>query len=158
MENVKGKVTDAAGLQWCWYALEQMEPLLLYDLMAFREAIFVVEQSCIYQELDGLDKIALHLLALQDQSVVACLRVLPPYGQETRVRIGRVAVSAEWRKRGLAGLMMRRSIVKAKSEYASSGIFLNAQSYLKAFYESQGFQVCGNEFLEDGIPHLPMEM
>ena len=158
MEYAKGKVTDSSGLKWCWYALEQMEPVLLYDLLAFREAIFVVEQKCIYQELDGLDKTAKHLLGRLDKEVAACLRLLPPTASETRVRIGRVAVSPRQRNRGLAGLMMRKAIDYARSEYPACGIFLDAQTYLQGFYKSLGFQVCGKEFLEDGIPHIPMEL
>ncbi len=146
------------GLQWYWFSLEQMEPVLLYDMLAFREAIFVVEQSCIYQELDGLDKFAQHLLAIQNKAVVACLRVLPPLGQETRVRIGRVAVSPHLRKQGMASVMMQKAIDRVRADYPSCGVFLNAQTYLQTFYESLGFQLCGFEFLEDGIPHVPMQM
>ena len=133
-----------------------MEPFLLYDMLALREAIFVVEQSCLYQELDGLDKQALHLLVLKGKQVIACVRVLPPTGQEVRVRIGRVAVSPQWRKRGLATVMMEKAIAKARLVYPSTGVFLDAQTYLKGFYQSLGFQSCGPEFLEDGIPHIPM--
>jgi ElaA protein len=158
MENGKRKVKDSAKLHWHWNALEQMGPGLLYDLLAFRESIFVVEQNCAYLELDGLDKTALHLLMLEDQKVVACLRLLPPDEREIRVRIGRVAVSAEWRMCGLAAVMMQRAMDKVISDYPGSGIFLHAQSYLQAFYLSLGFQVCGPEFLEDGIPHIPMEL
>ena len=133
-----------------------MEPVLLYDMLALREAIFVVEQSCLYQELDGQDKRALHLLVLKGKQVIACLRVLPPTGQEARVRIGRVAVSSQWRKQGLATAMMEKAIAKVRLVYPSTGVFLDAQTYLKDFYESLGFQLCGSEFLEDGIPHIPM--
>ena len=81
MKNVKQNVPAYPDLHWCWYGLGDMKPVLLYDLLALREAIFVVEQSCIYQELDGLDKIAKHLLVTQKEAVVACLRVLPPTGK-----------------------------------------------------------------------------
>jgi ElaA protein len=158
MENGKRKVKDSTKLRWHWNTLEQMDPGPLYDLLAFRESIFVVEQNCAYLELDGLDKTALHLQVLEDQKVVACLRLLPPDEGETRVRIGRVAVSIEWRMCGLAAVMMQRAIDKVRSDYPDSGIFLHAQSYLQAFYQSLGFQVCGLEFLEDGIPHIPMEL
>jgi len=145
-------------MQWCWYSLKDMEPVLLYDMLALREAIFVVEQACIYQELDGLDKIAQHLLLTQNESLIACLRVLPPGRQEARVRIGRVAVSAHWRKQGIARTMMQKAIARIRLDYSSSGIYLDAQTYLQGFYESLGFQTCGQEFLEDGIPHVPMQI
>jgi len=158
MKSVKQKVPGYPDLHWCWYALENMKPVLLYDLLALREAIFVVEQACIYHELDGLDKIAKHLLVTQKETVVACLRVLPPGVTGDRVRIGRVAVSSTWRKRGLARLVVQNAIESIQVDYPSCGIYLDAQTYLQGFYLSLGFQVCGDEFLEDGIPHIPMQM
>lgn len=162
MKNVKQNVPAYPDLQWCWYGLEDMKPVLLYDLLALRETIFVVEQSCIYQELDGLDKIAEHLLVTQPVSqkdtVVACLRILPPAGKGGSVRIGRVAVSSEWRKQGLARSMVQNAIDRIRLDYPSCGIYLDAQTYLQGFYLSLGFRVCGDEFLEDGIPHIPMRI
>ena len=158
MKSAKQQQPVFPKLRWRWLMLEQMEPVLLYDMLALREAIFVVEQRCIYQELDGLDKIAEHLLAIQNGKVVACLRLLPPAASEAGVRIGRVAVASAWRKRGMARLMMQKAIEKARSSYPSSGIFLNAQTYLQGFYLSLGFRVCGDDFLEDGIPHVPMQI
>jgi len=157
MESTKQQLPEVSDLEWCWAGLEQIAPLLLYDMLALREAIFVVEQACVYQELDGLDKTAQHLLVTQGGSVVACLRLLPPIGQETRVRIGRVAVSPGWRGREVARLMMRKAMEKAQIDYPSRDLFLNSQTYLQKFYHSLGFEVCGSEFLEDGIPHIPMQ-
>ena len=162
MKNVKQNVPAYPDLQWCWYGLEDMKPVLLYDLLALRETIFVVEQSCIYQELDGLDKIAEHLLVTQPVSqkdaVVACLRVLPPDSKGGPFRIGRVAVSSGWRKKGLARSMLQYAIDRIRLDYPSCSIYLDAQTYLQGFYLSLGFQVCGDEFLEDGIPHIPMRI
>ena len=129
----------------------------LYDLLALRESVFVVEQNCVYQELDGLDKLAHHLVVTGPHGVVACLRLLPPGRDDSRVRIGRVAVISHWRKRGIARLMMQETIEKAR-KLASTGIYLNAQTYLQGFYQSLGFQAFGEEYLEDGIPHVPMRL
>jgi ElaA protein len=118
----------------------------------------VVEQTCIYHELDGLDKIAMHLLVMQKECVVACLRVLPPDVPGDPFRIGRVAVSPGRRKQGIARLMVQKAVEKIKVDHPSPGIYLDAQTYLQGFYLSLGFQVCGDEFLEDGIPHIPMQM
>ena len=153
-QNLKGN----PQLCWSWYRLEEMKPFLLYDLLALREAIFVVEQTCAYLELDGLDKTAEHLLVTRDETVVSCLRVLPPAEKASHVRIGRVAVSSDWRKKGLARLMVQNAIDKIRLENPSSDICLDAQTYLQGFYLSLGFEVCGDEFLEDGIPHIPMQM
>ena len=157
MKNVEQQDSTFPGLQWRWLKLEQMEPFLLYDMLAMREAIFVVEQACIYHELDGLDKVAEHLLAVDNGEVIACLRLLPPTAEEARVRIGRVAVTPAWRKKGMARLMMRRAVAQARRHHPSSGICLNAQTYLRDFYLSLGFEVYGDEYLEDGIPHIPMQ-
>lgn len=158
MRRVKQEVAGKPGLYWCWYRLDEMKPVQLYDMLALREAIFVVEQSCIYQELDGRDKVAEHLLLTGSEAAVACLRILPPSATQTRVRIGRVAVSPAWRKRGLARLMVQNAIDKIRRDYPSCGVCLDAQTYLQGFYLSLGFQTCGEEFLEDGIPHIPMKM
>lgn len=131
---------------------------MLYDMLALRQAIFVVEQSCAYQDQDGLDKAALHLLVFQRETVVAGLRLLPPGNSDLRVRIGRVAVSSRWRRQGVARALMSLAIDKVRQDYASHGIYVSAQTYLQAFYQSCGFEVCGAAFLEDGIPHRPMEM
>lgn len=158
MKYVKQKLKDYPDLHWHWCRLEGMKPFLLYDMLALREAIFVVEQTCAYHELDGLDKAAEHLLVTRDETVVSCLRVLPPAEVAGQVRIGRVAVSSEWRNRGLARLMVQSAIEKIRLDYPSSDICLDAQTYLQGFYLSLGFEVCGDEFLEDGIPHIPMQM
>lgn len=151
-------VPGRPGMTWRWYALQHMQPDLLYDLLALREAIFVVEQACIYHELDGLDKLAEHLVVSCGGAVVACLRVLPPGSKGKRARIGRVAVSPDWRQKGLARWMVTTAIERIRGNETASGIRLDAQTYLQGFYESLGFEVCGPEFLEDGIPHVPMQM
>lgn len=151
-------VPGRPGLAWRWHRLQNMQPGLLYDLLALREAIFVVEQACIYHELDGLDKHAEHLVVSSDADVIACLRVLPPGSKGRRARIGRVAVSPHWRQKGLARWMVTTAIERIRWDDRSNGIRLDAQTYLQGFYESLGFEACGPEFLEDGIPHVPMQM
>ncbi len=153
-----GDVPGCPGLTWRWDRLQNMQPALLYDLLALREAIFVVEQACIYHELDGLDKLAEHLVVRCDRDVVACLRVLPPGSKGKRARIGRVAVSPHWRQKGLARWMVTTAIERIRLDDPATGIRLDAQTYLQGFYESLGFEACGPEFLEDGIPHVPMQM
>lgn len=156
MKNAIQSVEGYPGLYWQWCGLEDMGPVLMYDMLAMREAIFVVEQECIYQELDGRDKSACHLLVQNQQEVIACLRLLPPGIKQTHVRIGRVAVATKWRGQGIARIMMNLATRKAELDYPSSAVFLDAQTYLRKFYESIGFEACGDEFLEDGIPHVPM--
>lgn len=147
-------------LHWQWLEMEQMSPQLLYRLMAFRESIFVVEQACAYQELDGRDDSAWHLLGQRRGHVLACLRVLLPPGGKLaaikRYRIGRVAVDETERGKGLGRemLLMAEHRVAAVADHAE--IVLDAQSYLLPFYLALGYSINGTEFLEDGIPHVPM--
>lgn len=154
----EGQVPGHPDLGWNWYKLTDMRPGQLYELLAMRESIFVVEQACAYQELDGLDQSAEHLVVRAQDTVVACLRVLPPGARGRRARIGRVAVVADRRQKGLARWMVTRAIDRIRQAGPDSGIRLDAQTYLRGFYLSLGFEVCGDEFLEDGIPHLPMQM
>lgn len=147
-------------LSWQWLTLEQMSPQLMYKLLAFRESIFVVEQACPYQELDGRDDSAWHLLGQRSGHVLACLRVLLPPGANPgatrRYRIGRVAVDETERGRGLGRDMLLMAEQRIAAADASAEIVLDAQSYLQPFYLALGYAVNGAEFLEDGIPHLPM--
>ena len=153
---------EVAGneLSWQWLALEQMSPQLMYRLLAFRESIFVVEQACPYQELDGRDDSAWHLLGQRSGHVLACLRVLLPPGVNSqatrRYRIGRVAVDESVRGKGLGRDMLLMAEQRIAAADGSAEIVLDAQSYLQPFYQALGYAVNGAEFLEDGIPHLPM--
>jgi ElaA protein len=158
MKNIEHQVAGDPDLQWAWHRLVEMEPELLYDMLAMREAIFVVEQSCIYHELDGLDKDASHLLVTHKGKVVACLRLLAATGPSGPLRIGRVAVVDDWRGKGIARSMMQITLEKIRQHDPARGICLSAQTYLQGFYQSLGFELCGNEFLEDGIPHVPMQL
>lgn len=143
-------------MSWQWLELAQMSPQLLYRLLAFRESIFVVEQACPYQELDGRDELAWHLLGERSGHVLACLRVLLPPASNKRYRIGRVAVDESMRGKGLAREMLLMAEQKVRDADDSAEIVLDAQSYLLSFYQATGYAVNGEEFLEDGIPHLPM--
>lgn len=146
-------------LAWQWLEFEEMSPQLLYRLLAFRESIFVVEQACPYQELDGRDEAAWHLLGQRSGHVLACLRVLLPPATSSgnrRYRIGRVAVGESERGRGLARDMLLMAEHRIAATDPSAEIVLDAQSYLLPFYQALGYVVNGAEFLEDGIPHMPM--
>jgi ElaA protein len=144
-------------LSWQWKMLDQMSPQLLYRLMAFREAVFVVEQRCPYLELDGRDEAAWHLLGQRSDHVLACLRVLVPPGKGLSYRIGRVAVDETVRGKGLARDMLLLAEEKIFAANPRAEIVLNAQSYLVPFYQANGYAINGAEFMEDEIPHVPMK-
>jgi ElaA protein len=123
----------------------------LYDLLRLRVDIFVVEQNCPYHELDGRDLLdtTTHLWTSDANGVAAALRVLAdPAG----ARIGRVATRADRRGEGLAATLLLHALAR----FGSAVTVLDAQSHLRAFYQRFGYEVSGPEFVEDGIPHLPM--
>ncbi|MER7798074.1 GNAT family N-acetyltransferase [Microbacterium sp. NPDC096154] len=130
-------------------------PLVLYAILRLRVDVFVVEQECPYPELDGRDvePTAVQLWALEEDDVVATLRVLhDPQGRGDDRRIGRVATASRARGRGLAAELMRRALTLCEGRT----VRLDAQSHLATWYARFGFEVEGPEFIEDGIPHVPM--
>jgi ElaA protein len=155
MKNIQEN-QHPSELSWQWLQLAQMSQQQLYRLLAFRESIFVVEQACPYQELDGRDELAWHLLGERSGHVLACLRVLLPPSGNKRYRIGRVAVDESARGKGLAREMLLMAEQRVSEADDSAEIVLDAQSYLLPFYQAMGYALNGDEFLEDGIPHRPM--
>jgi ElaA protein len=132
-------------------AFDELDTRTAYLLWQLRESVFVVEQACPYQELDGrdLEPGTRHVWVHEDGRPVAYLRILEDDGQ---ARIGRVVVAASHRGQGLA-----RRLMSAALDYVGdrpSG--LDAQSYLARWYAGLGYRPSGPEFLEDGIPHIPM--
>ena len=130
----------------------------LYELMALRQAVFVVEQDCPYLDADGKDQAAYHLLGYNDQGVlVAYTRLLAPGSSYAdHAAIGRVVTRASERRTGLGRLLMLESISMVRKLFNSPDIKISAQSYLIKFYESLGFKTIGASYLEDGIPHIAM--
>jgi ElaA protein len=128
----------------------------LYDILRLRSEIFVVEQTCVYNDLDGLDKFAVHQFMRKDGEIVAYSRLLKPGTRFPEYSIGRVVVKQSERGTGLGQEMMeeaKRYIVK---EWGATKIKISAQSYLQRFYESLGFAIVTEMYLEDGIPHHGM--
>lgn len=139
----------------------------LHSILELRTAVFVVEQACPYQELDGLDLRADtwhrwwadHHIGEEaveaDSGVVAYLRVV---SEPDRFRIGRVVTRADRRSRGLSAALVADTVQWLSGKHARTmdSIVLSAQSHLVEFYRTHGFTPNGSEFLEDGIPHVPM--
>lgn len=129
---------------------DELTPGELYDILALRSAVFVVEQDCVYQDPDGKDRTAYHVWAREGDEVVGCLRVYDREG----VRIGRV-VSAR-RRQGLGTRLMARGIMIAREKFNAGEILISAQRYAQPFYEKSGFVRYTDPYLEDGIPHVGM--
>ena len=132
-------------------AFDELDARTAYSLWRLREEVFVVEQECAYQELDGrdLEPTTRHLWAEEHGRPVAYLRVLQ---DPDTLRIGRVLTAASHRGRGLAEQLVRAAL----DVVGDRPCRLDAQSYLVGWYTRLGFEACGDEFLEDGIPHVPM--
>ena len=128
----------------------------LYDLLQLRSAVFVVEQDCVYQDLDGKDKDALHIIGVKNNTIVAYTRVFKPGNYFNEASIGRVVVAHNERQHKYGYEIMSASIEAVKDFYNETIIKLSAQTYLKKFYNNLGFTEEGDEYLEDGIPHIVM--
>ncbi len=128
----------------------------LYAVLALRCEVFVVEQECAYQDLDGKDEKAYHLLCTENDELLAYLRIFNPRDYVENASIGRVLVKKELRGQGFAIKIMEMAIAFVESKIKVNKIELSAQTYLIEFYESLGFLKDGVEYLEDGIPHIKM--
>lgn len=128
----------------------------LYQLLQLRAAVFVVEQDCVYQDLDGKDEKALHVIGSKNDKIVAYTRIFEPGDYFQEASIGRVVVKDSERKYGFGQDIMRASIKAIKERFNENIVHLSAQTYLKKFYNSLGFEQVGEGYLEDGIPHIGM--
>ena len=135
---------------------EALELKELYDILQLRSQVFVVEQDCVYQDIDGKDKKALHVIGFENGEVVAYTRIFPPGVYFSEAAIGRVVVKEEVRKKAFGHEILSASIEAIKNEYHTEEIRLSAQTYLTSFYEGHGFRQVGEGYLEDGIPHIAM--
>ena len=126
----------------------------LYDLLQARAVVFVVEQTCPYQDLDGMDRKSTHVYYKEDGKIAAYLRVFRL--DDTTAKIGRVLTVR--RGQGLGLPLLEAGIEVARRMTGVRAIYIEAQSYAVGFYEKAGFKVVGDEFLEDGIPHKGMRL
>ena len=143
-------------MQYTMKTFDELTNRELYRLLALRQEVFVIEQTCIYPDLDGKDETAYHLMAVEDEKLVGGLRILGRGAVFEEVSIGRVVVSAPNRGRGIAKEMMQRALGFIESELQEKCVKISAQTYAIAFYEGLGFRSVSKEYLEDGIPHVDM--
>ena len=141
-------------MELCVKSFDELTAEEVYDLLALRTSVFVVEQQCPYQDADGLDKQALHVLLRDENGIRAYLRVLGKGVCGEEIRIGRV-IAVE-RRQGLGSRVLAAGIEAAKERFGAETIAVEAQVYAKGLYEKQGFRTVSEEFLEDGIPHVKM--
>jgi len=128
----------------------------LYAVLQLRAEVFVVEQDCVYQDLDNKDLDAYHMLGVLDTKIVAYARIFKPGDYFLESSIGRIVVKKEFRKFQYGYQLVQNSIQFIENNLQQNTILISAQSYLTKFYNSLGFTQVGEEYLEDGIPHIKM--
>ena len=128
----------------------------LYTILQLRAEVFVVEQDCVYQDLDNKDLDAYHVLGVLDTKIVAYARIFKPGDYFLESSIGRIVVKKEFRKFQYGYQLVQNSILFIENNLQQNTILISAQSYLTKFYNSLGFTQVGEEYLEDGIPHIKM--
>jgi ElaA protein len=137
-------------------SFEELTPQELYSVLQLRSEIFVVEQNCVYQDMDDKDQKALHLLGMKNGNLVAYTRIFKPGDYFEFASIGRVVVSQNQRQHKYGYDIMNASIETVKEYFNTTEIKIGAQCYLKKFYNNLGFKEVGEGYLEDGIPHIHM--
>ena len=141
-----------------WQRFEQLSADMLYEVLRFRQSIFVVEQRSPYADLDSFDQDAWHLFLRVDGSLAGYLRLIPMPGPPPVLRIGRVAVASHLRRRGLGRLLMEGALAFRGKRYPAQDIVLAAQLDLVGFYRSFGFAVISMPYDDFGVMHVEMRM
>lgn len=129
----------------------------LYEILRLRSEVFVVEQDCVYQDIDGKDQQAIHVLGYIGTELVAYARCFAPGIYFEEAAIGRIVTDARFRGNNFGHALVERSIWVIKNRYETTAIKISAQQYLISFYNSLGFLEVGEGYLEDGIPHIAMQ-
>ncbi|MCY7492359.1 GNAT family N-acetyltransferase [Bacillus safensis] len=142
-------------IKWTCHTFEQLSKEDLYLILMERVNVFVVEQTCPYPEIDHRDQEALHLIAKENGVIVAYCRIFQNRIMYKEASIGRVLVTQAGRKKGYGKLLLIKALEKL-SELGETSVKIQAQAYLKSFYESFGFKAGSDVYDEDGIPHLDM--
>jgi ElaA protein len=155
VNTLKDFDSKSSSIFWEQLTWSQLSSNQLYSLMQLRQAVFVVEQQCVYQDADGLDPHSTHLLAWQDRELVACARIVPATLRFATVSIGRVVTAYSVRRQGLGRELIKRCLASCDAQ-GTDPITISAQRYLELFYASFGFKTSSQPYLEDGIEHVEM--
>lgn len=128
----------------------------LYEILKLRSQVFVVEQNSIYQDVDGKDQKAIHILGKENNKIVAYTRIFKSGDYFKKASIGRVVVAKNHRQKNYGHQIFKASIQAVKDCFNETNIQISAQTYLKNFYKTYGFHCIGEEYLEDNLPHIAM--
>jgi ElaA protein len=146
-------------MDWQVLPFHALTPASLYEVLALRQLVFVVEQTCAYLDADGKDDRALHLLGRDEAGMlVAYARLFAPGESFTEAAIGRVVTHPAARRTGAGRALMREAIARTREAFGPGPIRIGAQRYLERFYRELGFEISSAPYDEDGIPHVEMRL
>lgn len=128
----------------------------IYSILQLRSEVFVVEQNCVYQDIDKKDQIAYHVIGMKKNKLIAYSRIFDSGDYFSKPSIGRIVVKEEYRGFSFGYQLVKESIVFIEKNFKEKTILISAQKYLKKFYNNFRFIQQGEEYLEDGIPHIKM--
>ena len=143
--------------EWKIKRFEALSLEELYQLLKLRSEVFVVEQNCVYLDVDDKDQKALHVFGLLDGKMVAYARLFNRNDYFENASIGRVVSHPDFRAKKIGHELMQQSIEAIETYFGEKEITISAQLYLKKFYESHGFEQTSEMYLEDDIPHIEMK-
>jgi ElaA protein len=144
-------------VQWQIKSFDELDIHELYNLISLRISVFVLEQQCLYQELDDKDKVCFHLIGKDENNqFIAYARILPPGLSYSNVSIGRVLTDMSVRSTGIGHQLIEESLRFIHYQFENVAIQISAQKHLEKFYNRHGFERISDEYLEDGIPHIEM--
>lgn len=135
---------------------EELNTKELYSILRLRSEIFVVEQNCVYQDLDNKDLSGYHLMAIDNNEIVAYLRVLPKGVSYKEISIGRFVVRKDYRRKNLGLALLNKALKFIQEDLNEKDVRISAQVYVKELYKKAGFIEASEEYLEDNIPHVEM--
>src|SRR3990167_7037377 len=143
-------------INFFWKKFSSLTVHELYEILSLRAEVFVVEQKCIYQDADGKDEIAIHLIGIENNKLVTYLRLFPPT-KNNPIIFGRVIVAKSARQKSYGKKLIEEMLNFCDKHFPQTKIKCSAQLYLKKFYEEFGFKIVGDSYLEDDIPHIEMQ-
>ena len=144
-------------VQWKIKRFKELSAHELYSVLQLRSVVFVVEQNCVYQDIDGKDYKAMHLIGEDNSKTVAYARLFKSGDYFEDASIGRVVVDMIYRDKKLGNELMNEAIAGIEKHFGKGIITISAQLYLQKFYENHGFVKTSNSYLEDDIPHIQMK-
>lgn len=145
-------------MKWLVRKFEELSVSELYAILQLRSKVFVVEQTCAYQDMDDLDQKSFHLFGIENNKVIAYVRLIPPGISYPEACIGRVVVDIDKRGKDIGKVLMVKAIEQINSLFNSTHVTISAQYYLLKFYNELGFKEVGETYLEDNIPHIKMKL